>query len=173
MDHLAIPAPGLRFLLNTIQLFLEKAPVDFWDAMQTISPQAIMEQTFYNTQFNAFLLGTSEGEPFEKSALKDMLSWINPFLGSLKGAHQPSACRFLTLQLLGRLQDTQYPNLTRYHCFNIGLASLLQTLRRFTENESSRGTVTRIVLAETMGVVGDTIGVIISPPTFDLSLIHI
>jgi hypothetical protein len=38
---------------------------------------------------------TSEGEPFEKSALKDMLSWINPFLGSLKGAHQPSACRVL------------------------------------------------------------------------------
>ncbi|OQE84219.1 hypothetical protein PENNAL_c0027G00900 [Penicillium nalgiovense] len=168
VDHLAIPAPGLRFLLNTIQLFLEKAPVDFWDAMQTISPQAIMEHTFYNTQFNAYLLETSEGEPFERSALKDMLSWINPFLGSLKGAHQPSACRFLTLQLLGRLQDTQYPNLSRYHCFDIGLASLLQTLRRFTENESSRGTVTRIVLAETMGVVGDTISTIIKPPTFDV-----
>ncbi|KAJ5194490.1 Zinc finger CCHC-type [Penicillium cf. griseofulvum] len=168
VDHLSIPAPSLRFLLNTIQLFLEKAPVDFWDAMQAISPQAIMEQTFYNTQFNAFLLETPEGEPFEKSALKDMLSWINPFLGSLKGAHQPSACRFLALQLLGRLQDTQYPNLSRYHCFNIGLSSLLQTLRRFTENESSRGTVTRIVLAETMGVVGDTINVIINPPTFDV-----
>ena len=44
----------------------------------------------------------------------------------------------------------------------------LQTLRRFTENESSRGTVTRIVLAETMGVVGDTNNAIINPPTFDV-----
>lgn len=166
VDHLAIPSPGLRFLLNTIQIFLEKAPADFWDAMQTISPQAIMEHTFYNTQFNSFLMANTEGEPFEKSPLKDMLSWIHPFLGSLKGAHQPSACRFLTLQLLGRLQDPQFPNLTRYHCFHIGLTSLLQTLRRFTENESSRGSVTRVVLAETMGVVSDTINTIINPPTF-------
>jgi senataxin len=110
--------------LCVVKCMLHEAPVDFWDAMQTISPQAIMEHTFYNTQFNAFLLEsnvknrqadgwwapfreprkgliqesmsfnadfyntqfnaflleTSEGEPFEKSALKDMLSWINPFL---------------------------------------------------------------------------------------------
>lgn len=42
VEHLGIQSPGLRFLLNTIQIFLEKAPGDFWDAMQTISPQAIM-----------------------------------------------------------------------------------------------------------------------------------
>ncbi|KAJ5339301.1 hypothetical protein N7452_006029 [Penicillium brevicompactum] len=166
VDHLAIPSPGLRYLLNTIQLFLEKAPADFWEAMQTISPQAIMEHTFFNTQFNSYLMAITDGEPFEKSPLKDMLSWINPFLSSLKGAHQPSACRFLTLQLLGRLQDPQYPNLARYHCFHVGLTSLLQTLRRFTDNESSRGSVTRVVLAETMGVVSDTINTIINPPTF-------
>ncbi|CAG8016821.1 unnamed protein product [Penicillium salamii] len=166
VDHLAIPSPGLRYLLNTIQLFLEKAPADFWEAMQAISPQAIMEQTFYNTQFNTYLMGATEGEPFENSPLKDMLSWIQPFLSSLKGAHQPSACRFLTLQLLGRLQNPQYPNLARYHCFHVGLTSLLQTLRRFTDNESSRGSVTRVVLAETMGVVSDTINTIINPPIF-------
>ncbi|KAJ5143468.1 uncharacterized protein N7515_002255 [Penicillium bovifimosum] len=166
VEHLVVPDPGLRFLLNTIGLFLEKAPADFWDAMQAIPAQAIMEQTFYNPKFNEFLMTHSEGMPYEQSALKDMLSWINPFLSSLKGAHQPAACRFLALELLGRLQDNQYPNLSRYHCFNVGLACLLQTLRRFTDNESSRGTVTRIVLADTMGVVADTIDIIINPPTF-------
>ncbi|KAJ5321564.1 hypothetical protein N7476_004566 [Penicillium atrosanguineum] len=168
VDHLALPTPGLRFLLNTIQTLLEKAPVDFWDAMQTISPQAIMEHTIHNPQFQAFLIQTTEGEAYEKSALKDMLSWINPFLNSLKGVHQPSACRYLVGQLLKRLQDPQYPNLARYRCFHVGLTSLLQTLRRFTDHEASRGSVERVVLQETMEVLKDTITVILEPPTFNI-----
>lgn len=166
VDHLSFPTPGLRFLLNTIQTFLEKAPADFWDAMQTISPQALMEHTFFNTQFNTFLMQTTEGEPYEKSAMKDMLSWIDPFLASLKPAHSPAASRFLALQLLRRLQDPQYPQLTRYHCFHVGLTSLLHTLRRFTDNESSRSSVDHIVLETTMGVLSDIIEVILNTPTF-------
>ncbi|KAJ5166118.1 tRNA-splicing endonuclease [Penicillium canariense] len=168
VDHLHLQTPGLRFLLNTIQTFLEKAPGDFWDAMQTISPQAIAEHTFYNFQFKAFLMQTTEGEPYEKSALKDMLSWITPFLASLKGHHQPSACRYLATQLLQRLQDPQYPNLSRYHCFHVGLNSLLSTLRRFTDHEASRSSVDRVVLKETMDVVVATINVILDPPVFDI-----
>ncbi|OJJ38146.1 hypothetical protein ASPWEDRAFT_24112 [Aspergillus wentii DTO 134E9] len=166
VDHLAIQSPSLRFLLNTIQIFLEKAPGDFWDAMQTISPKAIVEQIFYNPQLDAYLMQTTEGEPFEKSAMKDMLSWINPFMSSLKGAHQPEACRFLVYQLLNRLQDPRLPNLSRYHCFHIGLTSLLHTLRSFTDHESSRGSVARIVLSETMGVVSENINRILDPPKF-------
>ncbi|ODM14373.1 hypothetical protein SI65_10208 [Aspergillus cristatus] len=166
VDHLAMQSPGLRFLLNTIQTFLEKAPGDFWDAMQTISPKAIIEQIFYNPQFDAFLMQTTDGEPFEKSAMKDMLSWISPFMSSLKGAHQPSACRFLTYQLLQRFQDLRYPNLARYHCFHIGLASLVHTLRRFTDHESSRGSVGRVVLSETLEIVSENINIILKPPNF-------
>lgn len=166
VEHLGIQSPGLRFLLNTIQIFLEKAPGDFWDAMQTISPQAIIELVFYNPQLEAFLMQISEGEPYEKSALKDMLSWVEPFMSSLKGAHQPSACRSLVYQLLDRLQNPRFPDLARYHCFYVGLASLLQTLRSFTDNESSRGSVARIVLSETMGVVSANIETILNPPKF-------
>ncbi|KAJ9253446.1 hypothetical protein DTO207G8_4179 [Paecilomyces variotii] len=166
VEHLSVQAPGLRFLLNTIQLFLEKAPGDFWDAMQTISPQAIIEQVFYNPQLDAFLMQISDGEPFEKSAMKDMLSWINPFMSSLKGAHQPSACRFLVLQLLNRLQDPRFPNLARYHCFRVGLSVLLTTLRSFTDNEASRGSVARIVLSETLETVSQNITKILEPPKF-------
>ncbi|PYH45402.1 putative tRNA-splicing endonuclease [Aspergillus saccharolyticus JOP 1030-1] len=166
VDHLGIPTPGLRFLLNTIQIFLEKAPIDFWDAMQTISPQALIELVFYNPQLDAFLMQATEGEPFEKSAMKDMLSWISPFMSSLKGAHQPSACRSLVYQLLDRLQDSRLPNLARYHCFHTGLVILLHTLRSFTDHESSRGSVARIVLSETLGVVSANIERILRPPQF-------
>ncbi|CEJ59782.1 hypothetical protein PMG11_08389 [Penicillium brasilianum] len=168
VDHLHLQTPGLRFLLNTIQILLEKAPVDFWDAMQTISPQAIVEQIFANPQFKAFLMQTTEGEAYEKSALKDMLSWISPFLASLKGHHQPSACRYLATQLLQHLQDGQYPNLARYHCFHVGLNSLLTTLRRFTDHEASRSSVDSVVLKETMDVVVATINVILDPPVFNI-----
>lgn len=168
VDHLHLQTPGLRFLLNTIQILLEKAPGDFWDAMQTISPQAIVEQIFANFQFQAFLMQTIEGEAYEKSALKDMLSWISPFLVSLKGHHQPAACRYLATQLLQRFQDDQYPNLARYHCFHVGLNSLLSTLRRFTDHESSRSSVDTVVLKETMDVVVATINVILNPPQFNI-----
>ncbi|EAW08906.1 putative tRNA-splicing endonuclease [Aspergillus clavatus NRRL 1] len=166
VEHLGIQSPALRFLLNTIQIFLEKSPGDFWDAMQTISPQAIIELVFYNPQLEAFMMQITEGEPYEKSPLKDMLSWVSPFMSSLKGAHQPSACRSLVYQLLDRLQDPRFPNLARYHCFHVGLTSLLQTLRSFTDNEASRGSVARIVLSETMGVVSANIETILKPPQF-------
>ncbi|KAL4874847.1 SEN1 N terminal-domain-containing protein [Aspergillus karnatakaensis] len=166
VEHLAIQSPGLRFTLNTVQLFLEKAPVDFWDAMQTISPQAIVELVFYNPQLDAFLMQTTDGEPYEKSALKDMLSWINPFMASLKGPHQPTACRSLVYQLIDRLQGSRFPNLARYHSFHLGLNSLVHTLRSFTDNESSRGSVARVVLSETLGVVSEYINTILKPPQF-------
>ncbi|KAL3471807.1 SEN1 N terminal-domain-containing protein [Aspergillus californicus] len=166
VDHLTIQSPGLRFTLNTVQIFLEKAPGDFWDAMQTISPQAIIELVFYNPQLNTFLEQVTDGEPYEKSAMKDMLSWISPFMSSLKGAHQPTACRSLVSQLMDRLQNPRFPNLARYHCFHLGLVSLLHTLRSFTDHESSRGSVARIVLSETLGVVSEYIGKILRPPQF-------
>lgn len=164
VEHLSIPAPSLRFLLNTIQTFLEKAPVDFWDAMQTISPQAIIEQVFYNPQLDNFL--AQENDSYEKSPLKDMLSWITPFMSSLQGAQQPSACRFLSLQLLSRLQEPRFSSFARYHCYHSGLLTVLQTLRSFTDHESSRGSVKRVVLSETLGVVSEHISKILDPPKF-------
>ncbi|KAL4912227.1 SEN1 N terminal-domain-containing protein [Aspergillus aurantiobrunneus] len=166
VDHLAIQSFGLRFTLSTVQIFLEKGPADFWDAMQTISPQAIVELVFYNPQLDAFLMQATDGEPYEKSALKDMLSWVNPFMSSLKGPHQPTACRSLVYQLIDRLQNPQFPNLARYHCFDVGLVSLLHTLRSFTDHEASRESVARIVLSETLGVVSEYINTILRPPQF-------
>lgn len=166
VEHLAIQSHGLRFTINTVQIFLEKAPGDFWDAMQTISPQAIIELVFYNPQLDAFLMQATEGEAYEKSAMKDMLSWVKPFMSSLKGPHQPTACRSLVYQLIDRLQDERFPNLARYHCFDVGLDSLLHTLRSFTDHEASRESVARIVLSETLGVVSEYIKTILRPPQF-------
>lgn len=167
VEHLAVQTPGLRFLLNTIHTLLDKAPGDFWDAMQTISPQAIVEQTFYNPQYETLLLESREDEPYEKSALKDMLSWIDPFMSSLKDAHRPQACRSLVYQLLTRLQEQRrLPAIVRYHAFQTGLSVLLSTLRSFTDHESSRGSVTSIVLSDTLEVISNNINLFLNPPEF-------
>ncbi|KAL1955583.1 hypothetical protein VTO42DRAFT_8386 [Malbranchea cinnamomea] len=168
VDHLAVPTPGLRFLLNTIQILLEKAPSDFWDAMQTISPQAIIEQIFYNPQYDTFLLETYDDEPFDKSALKDMLSWVDPFMSSLRDTHRPQACRSLVYQLLTRLQEGRFSDIVRYHAFRVGLAVLIRTLRSFTDNEASRGSVASIVLSETLEVISENIGLFLDPPKFNV-----
>jgi senataxin len=169
VDHLAIVTPGLRSLLSTVQILLEKSPGDFWDAMQTISPQAIIEQIFYNPQYDTFLLESRDSEPYEKSALKDMLSWMDPFMSSLKDAHRPQACRFLVYQLLTRLQEQKFPDLARYHAFRAGLSVLISTLRSFTDHESSRGSVASIVLSETLEVISEHIELFLDPPTFDVA----
>ncbi|PGH26410.1 hypothetical protein AJ80_01908 [Polytolypa hystricis UAMH7299] len=166
VDHVAVQTPALRSVLNAIQILLEKAPGDFWDAMQTISPQAIIEQIFYNPQYEAFLLQTTDTESLDKSPLKDMLCWINPFMTSLKGAHQPQACRFLVAQLLNRLQDPRFPTVVRYHCFRAGLSVLILTLRTFTDNEASRGSVARILLSDTLEVISNNINYFLDPPKF-------
>ncbi|KAL6231828.1 hypothetical protein BDW75DRAFT_34485 [Aspergillus navahoensis] len=166
VEHLAFQTVSLRWTLNTIQILLEKAPGDFWDAMQTISPQAIVEVVFYNPQLESFLMEATEGQAYEKLAIKDMLSWVSPFMSSLKGPHQPTACRSLVYQLIDRLQDTRFPNLARYHCFEVGLVSLLHTLRSFTDHESSRESVARVVLSETLGAVSEYINTILKPPQF-------
>ncbi|OKL62806.1 hypothetical protein UA08_01469 [Talaromyces atroroseus] len=163
VEHLGIQSPGLRVLLNAIQLLLEKAPGDFWDAMQTISPQAIAEQIFNNPQFDAFLLESTEDVPLSKSPLHDMLSWTTPFMSSLKNINQTPACRYIVSQLFKRYQDTRFPSVARFQCFLIGIEVLLCTLRTFTNNESSRGSVARVVLSETLEVVKEYIDLFVTP----------
>ncbi|EED19379.1 hypothetical protein TSTA_026840 [Talaromyces stipitatus ATCC 10500] len=163
VEHLPIQSPVLRVLLNTIQLLLEKAPNDFWDAMQTISPQAIAEQVFNNPQFDAYLMEATNDALPSKSPLNDMLSWITPFMSSLKSINQTPACRYIVSQLFKRLQDKRLPPVARFECFHAGIQVLLCTLRTFTNNESSRGSVARVVLSATLEIVKEHINIIVTP----------
>lgn len=168
VDHLTVPSPALRPLLNAIQIFLEKAPADFWDAMQTISPKAIVEAVFYNPQYSRFLQEAADGDMEHMVALSDMLAWIDPFMASLRGNHQPQAARALAKQLLGELQVDLFSPMVRYRCFRAGLAVLIRTLRSFTDNEATRGNVAQVVLSDTLEVIADNIELILKPPSFGI-----
>ncbi|KAI5288299.1 DEAD-box type RNA helicase, partial [Ascosphaera acerosa] len=167
VDHIGVTTPAFRPLINTIHTVIEKTPGDFWEAAQTASPQAFIEAVFYNPQFAVFLTEASDTSNSEaQGTFQDMLSWISPFMASLKSDHRPQACRTLISQLLNRIQRKDFGDNVKYHSFIAGLAVLIGTLRTFTDNEASRGSVAQVVLSDILQVISENIERFLKPPTF-------
>ncbi|KMP02865.1 DNA-binding protein SMUBP-2 [Coccidioides immitis RMSCC 2394] len=166
VEHLEIQGPCLRPLLNTIRVLVEKAPRVFWDAMQTIPPQAILERIFHNPQLDKLFREMVEEEPFEMSALRGVLLFLHSFVRSLLDAHRPQTCRYLTYQLLTRIQESEFPEVVKFYCINAGLSVIIMLLRSFTEDSTSRGSVATVVLSETLEIVTKHINIIFNPPKF-------
>ncbi|KAI5281930.1 DEAD-box type RNA helicase, partial [Ascosphaera aggregata] len=168
VDHIGVTTPALRPLINTIHTVIDKAPGDFWEAAQAISPQALIEAIFHNPQFEKFLMEAGDKDNADAQAtFNDMLAWIDPFMASLKGDHRPQACRSLVSQLLNRLQKIAFGDNVKYHCFVAGLSVLIGTLRTYTDNESSRGSVAQVVLSDTLQVIAENIDRFLKPPKFE------
>jgi senataxin len=151
LEHLKYETAGLRFLMQTIEKLLSKSPKDFWDAMGAIPPTTVIEQIFNNKQYDRFMLSVSKTENYEYSALKDMVSWIPPFLASLHFSQQPAVCRLLTSQLLSRLQDERFPEHSRTECYRVGIGVLIWTLRN-CNNEQNFDTIGRVAALETLEI---------------------
>ena len=144
LDHLHQDSEGLRYLLRTVDLLLTKGPRDFWEAMGTISPTAFVEYVFNSPHYTIFIQQARVDENYETSALKDMVSWVSPFISSLRMTHKPEACRAFTSQLLEKYQRHRYPSNARIECFHIGLAVLSKSLTDCSENGDANSSVDRI-----------------------------
>ena len=162
LEHLQFDTAGLRFLLQTIQKLLTKAPKDFWDAMGAISPTTFIEQVFNNPRYDRFMMDAKKDDNYEFSALKDMLSWIQPFMSSLQTLHQPAACRALTFQLMERLQAERFPINAQIECYHVGLAVLTWTLTNCNREDKVFDAVGRVVAADTLEITSSYIKEILS-----------
>ena len=165
LDYLHYDTQGFRPLVQVIQKFLELAPLVFWDAMGAISPTALIEKVFNNPQYVKIMEETKEDEEYDSSALKDMLSWISPFMASLNTDRQAGVCRALGFQLLSKLQAKRFPPFARMECKRIGLATLAWTLANCNKDDIKFSHIGRIVAAETLRVASDYIKEIISLPS--------
>lgn len=154
LDHLQIASPAFRFLLQTIQSLLETAPQNFWDSMGPIPPTTVIEQIFNNAQYDKYMIEAQEHYDYATSPLKDMLTWIKPFMASLQPSHQVQACRSLTFQLLDRLQEKRFAARARLTCKEFGLFVLDWTLSSCNKATASLTQVGRMVAAECLEVVG-------------------
>lgn len=166
LEHLQYNTAGLRFIMQTMQKLLEVAPKDYWESMGAISPTTVIEQVFNNPYYDRFMEEAKSEEKFETSALKDILSWIKPFMGSLQTGHQAQACRSLAFQLMDRLQAERFPVDARVECYRTGLGVLSWTLGNCNKEDMMLRPVGRIVAAETLEITGTYIKRILDIPTF-------
>lgn len=169
LEHLQINTEGLRFILQAMQKLLEVAPKDYWESMGAISPTTVIEQVFNSPHYDGFILQAKAEERFETSALKDMLSWIKPFMESLQTGHQAQACRSLTFQLMDRLQTPRFPLDARIECYRTGLGVLSWTLSNCNKEDMILKPVGRIVAAETLEVASTYIKRILDIPTLSMN----
>jgi senataxin len=166
LEHLQYRTPALRFLLQTMQRLLEIAPKDYWDSMGAISPTTVIEQVFNNPQYDQFIQEARPDEEFGSSALKDLLSWIKPFLASLQIGHQAQACRSLTFQLMDRLQADRFPAYARTKCYQTGLEVLIWALESCNKEDMISKPVGRIIAGECLKVMDTYIGRILEMSSF-------
>ncbi|KEF60525.1 uncharacterized protein A1O9_02086 [Exophiala aquamarina CBS 119918] len=160
MNHLTKKIQAIPFIVQTWKIILDKAPDAFWQGMQSIPSQTIIEQVFASPQFNR-CLRESVNEP-ELPDL-DVLSWIPSFLKSHKPANRPAATQTLVYQLFERVNNTDLSLPARKACFEMAVKVLLQTLVIFSDNEKTRQSVERLVLSDILNLIGHRLDEILRP----------
>ena len=170
LTHMSRKEQGLRFIMQTMKIILEKTPEAFWGAMGSISSSTVVEQIFESPDFEKHLQDVSTKADSPSSGSADMLSWIGPFLASLKPANRPAACRTLATQLFKRSQKESLSGDARYHCHESALEILVQTLRSFTDDSQTRQSVARVVLSDTLDTVSQHIDQILGPAAVQVDL---
>ena len=126
MEHFQLNAAHYADLISSFQRLLELSPTDFWDAMGTISPQAVIENIFKSPVLEKMLVITDEREPLK---LEEKLAWVVPFVKSIKPANLVPPVRALLDQLFQRFQKDQYSRYARTVSWKYGLGSLLEALK--------------------------------------------
>ena len=125
LDNLQVDSDCYSDLLTTLQLLLEKAPKDVWDAFGTISPQTVVEQIFNNTHIERVMLTTGE---HDLPRLEALLGWIDPFVKSIKASNLPPACRSILQQLAVRFQNDRFSQAARKISWRSAMLALVQAL---------------------------------------------
>lgn len=151
LDHLPMDSPASRYILQIFEMLLRNSPGDFWDAMGAISPAAIVEGICNSPQFSKTILEAKEDQLLDKQKI---LSWVDPFMVSLKPASQLPACRALMFHLMERFQVNSTPMKARMQLYECGLLVLFRTLRKLIDERTMvDGLVGQVVISEIVDVI--------------------
>ncbi|EHY56999.1 DEAD-box type RNA helicase [Exophiala dermatitidis] len=167
LNHFAKRSQAVPFICQSMKMILDTAPAAFWQAMGSISSQTIVEQVFASPQFNK-CLQDSASNPESKEL--DVLSWIPSLLDSLKPANRPAASQTIVSQLFERIDNDNLSLAARTACFNMVVTVLLTTIISFSDNEKNRRSVERLVLLDTLSLIGHRLDEILKPKKSDLAM---
>lgn len=152
LEHFQLDDESFIDMLGTLHNLVLKSADDFWDEMGSIAPKTIIEQIFASPYMERILrTAGKEGEPEnQEDPLDAVLSWIDPFMASIKAVNQPPACRALLDQLLGRIQEKSRPYhaSVRDRCRTQGLRILEHTLRSLHDGNTVKTPVSEAVVCE-------------------------
>lgn len=168
LDHFSKPGHGFPFLLNTLKLLLRKAPKGFWQAMGSISSSTIAEQIFGNPLFDTNLQESTAANEREVSNVPE-LSWITPFVDSLQAASRPHACRTIVMQLSERIRSRPIQIEAKGACYEALIKVLKQTIVSFSDNDTTRLSVTRLVLSDTLNIVSENMDLVLESQPHQVS----
>ncbi|KAI7113828.1 hypothetical protein KC316_g19299, partial [Hortaea werneckii] len=126
-------------------ILLTLSPADFWDAMGGINGQHVVENILRSPVLQRLLRETREEVPLH---LEEKLSWVLPFMKSMKPANLVPPTRAMLDQLLKEFQDENkgYSRYAKRICWSIGLQALLCALQR--ARTSLRGDTVVVHLVE-------------------------
>ncbi|KAF3901570.1 hypothetical protein ABW21_db0202407 [Orbilia brochopaga] len=169
ISHIQGNSPHLLLLLRLLKVLLLKTGPEFWEAVSSMPPPALLELIFNNPKFDESLLGISVSDNAPDPALADLTGWIEPFVDSLKLSTRPQACASLLFQLHQRLQDNRFPFEARQTCISIGLKVLDKTLELFHTRgfglDESQNQGNRIIIRETIGIATSHLQVLLKALT--------
>jgi senataxin len=106
LDHFVVDAPHFDDHIASFKILIEVSPSDFWDAFGACTPQQIIEQFFKSPVLEKVLKITTEREPLKLE--EETLSWLPPFLKSIKAENLVPPVRAVVDQLLKRCQKVGY-----------------------------------------------------------------
>jgi senataxin len=138
LDHLHLESAGFLDLIETMKTILEVSPADFWDAINdiTTSTATVVEQVFNSPVLKQMLLAATDEDEDDMTSLHTAVSWITPFLASIKPTNLPPAVRAFANALFGQLQSERFSRAGRALCFKEGLRVLDFAFRKMCEGKT-------------------------------------
>jgi senataxin len=163
LNHLAKRSSAPLFIVQTMRTILEKAPDAFWQSLGSISSSTFVEQIFASPNFNK-LLQDSTIDGGDAARRTEVLSWIPSLLHSLKAANRPPACHTLVLQLFERVHNDHISLNARRSCYEMAVRVMLETIMSFSDNETVRLSVDRVVLSDILNTISHRMDEVLNPP---------
>lgn len=154
MEHWQLDAPHFTDMVACYTLLLTLSPVDFWDAMGGINGQHVVENIMRSPVLQRLLKTTNETEPLN---LEEKLSWVLPFVKSMKPANLVPPTRAVLDQLLNKFQQGSggYSRHAGRVCWKIGLEALLCALQRVKASLDGGPIVVHLVEVVAKDHIGD------------------
>lgn len=148
LEHLQIPGTHLWDELRCFQKLLELSSNDFWEAMNPVTAQSVIENIFVSPTLQDILKTTVEKEPLQ---LEEKMEWTVKMMKSIDPKTVVKPLRIMLDQLMQHFQKPPYSKYAQSVCWQKGLMCLDNSLRAMMARVQDGPTVALMLQLITSG----------------------